>query len=118
MSRVVTAACEWKRAAERVQSEPLPGLPAGAPGVDQAPREVSKPSASVVVPVTSRTSSTNAPVSPVPGSETYERETSTFPPAQALRSTEAWRQPLEGPVKAFQEPVAPVGAQPSSPTVR
>lgn len=70
MSRVVTAAWEWKSAAERVQSEPLPGLPAGAPGTVQAPKAVSKPSASVVVAVTRRVSSTKAPVSPVPGSET------------------------------------------------
>lgn len=69
VSRVVTAAWEWKRAAERVQSEPLPGLPAGAPGAVHAPREVSKPSVSVVVAVTSRVSSTKAPISPVPGSE-------------------------------------------------
>ena len=53
MSRVVTAAWEWKSAGERVQSAPLPGLPAGAPGADHAPRPVSKPSASVVAPVTS-----------------------------------------------------------------
>ena len=65
-------------------------------------------------PVETTTSSTKTPGSWKTSSLAYETDTSAVFPANAPRSMLHCSQPPLEPLMAFQEPVVPVGLQPSS----